>query len=197
MDKRSPMSWKSGAKVDHWNYNYAEPHNSKAVYNSPTKYAVASRCHPHMNINEYPRRPKEEDYSWVREAEEVAQVLPSTHELSPKRRGPLSDGGTESPRSGTASRASAFSKDNPNHASFGSKGNGAGKSGKFGAVAGGSAFGAVDEFKGHKAGGHYSSKNKSLLEITRTGEIDTQKLRDIAEAKAAILLAGGSLADRE
>lgn len=54
-------------------------------------------------------------------------------------------------------------------------------------------FGEVGRFTAHKAGGHYSSKSKSLLEITRAKEIEIQKIRDIAEEKAKILLAGGKL----
>ena len=67
------------------------------------------------------------------------------------------------------------------------------KSGKFGMDKSQGAFGEVEKFTGHKAGGHYSSKTKSLLEITRATEIDLQKQRDVAEAKAKLILAGRKL----
>jgi hypothetical protein len=201
MDKRSPLSWNATPKVEAYNYKYQRPQSAVKVFSdeSPQR-AVPSRCHPHTNVNHFPLAPPEPDYSWVRAAPNVARNLPDEHPLSPKR---LREMAKEQRRlelgsdcdSDTVSRSdrkshTTISKDNPNNASFVTNRGGAGK---FGLTKKASAFGDLEKFTAHRAGGHFSSKSKSLLEITRKDEIDVQKQRDVAEAKAKLLLAGGKL----
>jgi hypothetical protein len=206
MDKRSPLAWNATPKVEAFNYKYTRPQSAVKVFDdkSPSRQ-VPSRCSPHTNINPFPLVPPEEDYSWVRTAPNVARNLPESHPLSParlreaereRRRAELgddydSDTVTKSDRK---SQATSFSKDNPNNSSFSMGGKSGGKNrGKFGGDKRDSAFGEVDKFTAHKAGGHFSSKTKSLLEITRKDEIDLQKQRDVAEAKAKLVLGGQKL----
>lgn len=200
MNKRSPLQWNASAKIDAFNYKYQPPLSDVKVFDDKSpKRVAASRCAPHTNIHPFPVAPPEPDYSWVRTAPPVAGSLPDEHPLSPKRlreadkerlKAELGDDfESEATRSERKSVATSFSKDNPNSSDFSLQKR---RSRVFDDKRSG-AFGEVERFTGHKAGGHFSSKTKSLLEITRASEIDLQKQRDVAEAKAKILLSGGSL----
>ena len=202
MDKKSPLHWKARPKVDDTNYTYSRPVSAVVVHNRTKDYSrVGGRAYPHTNCQAFPIAKPLEDYSWIRSAPPVARRLPPEHPLyniekelkDPKPKKKRTDG-DESPQGDKLSKASSFSKDNPNNAKFNAFGAKAAAKGKFGMKDGGG-FGAVEKFTAHKAGGHFSSKDKSLLEITRAAEIDLQKARDVAEAKARILLSGGSLAE--
>ena len=199
MDKRSPISWKARPKVDDQNYTYERPASAVSIHNRAQRFRPPSRCFPHTNCQAFPIAKPVEDYSWIRSAAPVARRLPvehPMHKLEKELKDPVKKkraDGDESPRGADRlSKASSFSKDNPNSAGFGTGKDK--KKGKFGMKAGGG-FGEVEKFTGHKAGGHFSSKDKSLLEITRASEIDLQKARDVAEAKARLLLSGGNLGD--
>lgn len=192
------MKWNATAKVDAFNYKYERPLAAVKIFDdrSPPR-EVPSRCFPHTNINQFPVAPPEVDYSWIRTAPPVAKNLPDDHALSPKRLREMAkeqqkaDVGSvcdSDDRKSTAT--SCFSSANPNNSSFTTS---VKKMGKFGMDKTKGAFGDVEKFTAHKAGGHFSSKTKSLLEITRKDEIELQKQRDIAEAKAKILLSGGTL----
>jgi hypothetical protein len=201
MDKRSPLKWDAAPRVDAYNYKYQPPQAAIKVFDEKSpKRGVESRCAPHTNINQFPQAPPEQDYSWVRTAKPVAAGLPDDHPLSPKRvrdaerererRELGSDYAASEADSDKKSNATSFSGSSPNTASFRSPAGGRVKTVEDKRAG---AFGEVEKFKGHKAGGHFSSKTKSLLEITRKDEIDLQKQRDVAEAKARILLSGGTL----
>jgi hypothetical protein len=205
MNKPSPLTWYSKAKVDAWNYGYRRPMSAVQIKDEKSKWdSVQSRCEPHVNCLDFPPRQKVEDYSWVHEAPPIAKTLPPEHPLSPKRlkerdqaerAAALAAQGLDTiPEANSAKdsrsvRSSAWGKDNPNTADFSLRG-GSKKGISFKKE---SSFGEVEKFTAHRAGGHYSSKTKSLLEITRKDEIDLQRERDIAEAKAKLILSGGRL----
>jgi hypothetical protein len=198
MDKRSPLTWNVTPRTDSWNHQYQRPASAVAVVNEAPKFLVSSRCAPHVNAVPWPPKKPIEDYSWIRTATPQAGQLPPEHPMSPERLreaakqaeaailAQLASEGIVVPdrRSGT-SKVSGFSRDNPNNSSFNTKGSKKGKQD--------GAFGKVDKFTAHRMGGHYSSPTKTLLEVTRKDEIELQKQRDIAEAKAKFLLSGGKL----
>ena len=205
MDKPSPLTWKSRAKVDAWNYGYRRPMSAVRIRDEKERWAhVQPRCAPHVNCLDFPPRQPVEDYSWIHNVDLKTKNLPPEHPLSPERMRQREKEEREkelaarlsnedipevkSERDSRSVRSSQWGKDNPNTADFNAK---ASKKSTLGRKE--SAFGEVEKFTAHKAGGHFSSKSKSLLEITRKDEIDLQKQRDIAEAKARHLLSGGRL----
>lgn len=198
MDKRSPLTWNAVPRTEAWNHRYKRPASAVKVVNENTRYNVSSRCAPHVNAVPWPPEKPVEDYSWIRSAQPTAAILPVEHPLSPEKLkeaererdaaaiAQLAAEGIIVPerRSGT-SRMSSFSKDNPNVSSFEVRKSKSEREKK--------TFGDVGRFTAHRMGGHYSSPTKTLLEVTRKDEIDLQKQRDVAEAKAKLLLSGGSL----
>lgn len=206
MEKPSPLTWESTAKVTAWNHRYKPPQSSVAVVNDAPKYQVSSRCSPHVNALKWPPEKPVEDYSWIRTAKPVAGLLPPDHPMSPEKlkeaerqaqaaaMAELAAEGVvvEKKSAGnTPSKVSTFSKDNPNNSGFETT-----SKGQKPAVVNNktkSAFGEVEKFTAHRMGGHYSSPTKTILEVTRKDEIELQKQRDIAEAKAQFILSGGKL----